>query len=144
MLRRLMNFLATASLAATFYLVMGVSNGWNFQSSSNAGGARVDRPGLIHIGKWDGGIVLSQRSVLGFQVVNFIRVSGSGRERLVDIPYWPFIVVASSFGFGVAFERYRERKAALRVKNGRCPACGYDLRATPGRCPECGTAPAAR
>ena len=25
---------------------------------------------------------------------------------------------------------------------GRCPSCGYDLRASPGRCPECGAAAA--
>ena len=31
----------------------------------------------------------------------------------------------------------RERQAA-----GRCPQCGYDLRATPERCPECGAVPA--
>jgi hypothetical protein len=30
----------------------------------------------------------------------------------------------------------RERQAA-----GRCPECGYDLRATPERCPECGVVP---
>jgi hypothetical protein len=29
-------------------------------------------------------------------------------------------------------------RAIRRRRAGRCPACGYDLRATPGRCPECG------
>ena len=38
---------------------------------------------------------------------------------------------------------FRSRSVARRRRLGRCPACGYDLRATPGRCPECGTAPGA-
>jgi len=32
----------------------------------------------------------------------------------------------------------REAELEHRLGSGRCPRCGYDLRATPGRCPECG------
>jgi hypothetical protein len=63
----------------------------------------------------------------------------------VIVPCWmavgvfavaPLVVAAR---FLLRHARRMRRRAA-----GRCPACGYDLRATPGRCPECGTAAAAR
>jgi hypothetical protein len=39
--------------------------------------------------------------------------------------------------------RHRERKRRRNLRSGRCPSCGYDLRATPAFCPECGAVPSA-
>jgi hypothetical protein len=55
--------------------------------------------------------------------------------RLTWFPLW-LVTLPSIFVFIRWFARWHRARKLLSV--GRCPACGYDLRATPVRCPECG------
>jgi hypothetical protein len=70
--------------------------------------------------------------------------NGGGEGTLLDVPYWPFVGLASILPLLWARHAYRDWRSARRMTAGLCPACGYNLRATPGRCPECGTVPAAK
>jgi hypothetical protein len=59
------------------------------------------------------------------------------RSVAIEAPFW-FISIL--FALAPAAWLFRRR---VQSSNGKCIACGYDLRATPDRCPECGTARAA-
>ena len=54
----------------------------------------------------------------------------------IYVPLWSLALALSVLP---AAWLWRRLIRARRLVPGRCPSCGYDLRATPGRCPECGT-----
>jgi hypothetical protein len=53
----------------------------------------------------------------------------------------PHGLVAAILAVPVALTGIGAVRKRLRQRQGSCPVCGYDLRATPGRCPECGHEP---
>ena len=60
-------------------------------------------------------------------------------RRYLTVPLWAMcfglLLLPAARTTGYVICRWR---ASRRLWAGRCPACGYDLRASPGRCPECG------
>lgn len=67
---------------------------------------------------------------------NAVRFSGGlVTVRFLVLPLWTLTLPCLLILAGRATARRRMWHAR---RMGRCPACGYDLRATPDRCPECG------
>jgi hypothetical protein len=73
-------------------------------------------------------------------------LSAAGRE-LLD-PARDLLLVAWLIAIGTLFaapplvvwslDICRQRRLVHRLRERRCPACGYDVRASTARCPECG------
>jgi hypothetical protein len=58
-----------------------------------------------------------------------------GRFLVIGLPH---VLVVAVTAVGPICWLVVTRRQRRRDREGLCPSCGYDLRATPGRCPECG------
>jgi hypothetical protein len=89
---------------------------------------------------WD---TIWERLRLGFQYEHDLGDANNPRRRVEYWRYWlraPDWLIALILGFTPTFRIWKMMCRRERVVAGRCPVCGYDLRASPERCPECGTA----
>jgi hypothetical protein len=67
---------------------------------------------------------------------NLIHAAGTAWFQVLYVPLWPLAAVTAVLP---ATWLYRRRRRQRRRRRGRCPNCGYDLRANvSGVCPECG------
>ena len=102
---------------------------WSTTASKEASAARtgIRVLDLLQVGQSKGSYVDSTKADLRF-------------GYSLWAPYWLLIGLVSLPALVVARRHSRRHRRAA----GRCPACGYDLRATPQRCPECGAIVAQR
>ena len=57
-------------------------------------------------------------------------------EFLFGVPYWMLALLPGLLSAASTRRVFNARR--LRLREARCPLCGYDLRKAPGGCPECG------
>lgn len=72
--------------------------------------------------------------ILGFGYAHV--VDRFGDIVFIVVPFWAIVLPLAVVAILSIRSWWRGRRLNRR---GRCPGCGYDLRASPDRCPECGT-----
>jgi hypothetical protein len=77
---------------------------------------------------------------LGSWLACYEEAPAAARSTELAVPLW---LLGGISAIAPAARLARGRRLRSRANSGRCPTCGYDLRATPDRCPECGAIPAA-
>ncbi len=80
------------------------------------------------------GLILMVGGILGLGTIGVY--AGPTAEVLVGGVVFGIVVLVGGWRLVSRFRRARQLQRW--VAGGRCPRCGYDLRATPERCPECG------
>ena len=110
------------------YLPLPERHGWELRRSAGPARPRTFAPSQW--GRWR---VRVGRFGAGAEAYRGVQAGSD--ESYLTLPYWSIALPAAAVG-ACGFAGALRRRA--RHRSGRCPACGYDLRATPERCPECG------
>ena len=97
----------------------------------------IQRPGLSCVQSIPAHIPDANQLGFGLDYRHEVNSYGMTTRSVVAVPHWFLLLL---FGTWPASVAYRRQHRSRHFAAGRCPKCGYDLRATPDRCPECGTA----
>jgi hypothetical protein len=120
----------------------------SYFANSAGGGLSLDRfvrtvPSTQTTGRVPTGFSARQGTPRYRPPVNRLGFGGEVRRGPFGVQYEavvPYYAIGATTALVPALALWR-RVRWSRPRDGFCPTCGYDLRATPDRCPECGTIP---